>query len=190
MCSTFPRFLYLTTDRLVLRELLPSDATDVFVFRSDPEVQKYNAVPMKHVSEAQSFIEEMRAKCAAQQALLWAVCFRDRKTVLGLVGFGYWNRFHHRAEVGYDLARAYWGRGIGSGAVQAIIRFGFERMRLHCIEAATIADNVESVHLLGKLGIKREAVRREYSLEEDGAYHDSAMYGLVETRICTVILSF
>ena len=174
--STFP---VLTTDRLLLRELLPSDAADGFVFRSDPEVQKYNADPMKHISEAQSFIEEIRAEYAAQQAPGWAVCFHDRNTVLGLVGFGYWNRFHHRAEIGYDLARAYWGRGIGSEAVRAIIRFGFEHMHLHRIEAATIVDNVESVHLLEKLGFKREGVRREYSLEEDGAYHDSAMYGLL-----------
>jgi ribosomal-protein-alanine N-acetyltransferase len=52
-------------------------------------------------------------------------------------------------------------------------------MQLHRIEAATIVDNTRSVRLLERLGFRREGVRREYSLEEDGAYHDSAIYGLL-----------
>jgi len=43
-------FPILTTERLVLRELIPADAEDVFVFRSDPEGQKYNSEPRKQVS--------------------------------------------------------------------------------------------------------------------------------------------
>ena len=46
----FSAFPTLTTERLVLRELVSPDAPDVFVFRSDPEVQKYNSEPMTNVS--------------------------------------------------------------------------------------------------------------------------------------------
>jgi [ribosomal protein S5]-alanine N-acetyltransferase len=52
-------------------------------------------------------------------------------------------------------------------------------MQLNRVEAQTIVDNLASVRLLLRLGFRQEGVRREYSLEEDGALHDSAIYALL-----------
>jgi ribosomal-protein-alanine N-acetyltransferase len=79
--------------------------------------------------------------------------------------------------VGYALARDHWGQGIGTEAVWAMLRFGFEQMNLHRIYAGTIADNYESVRMLEKIGFVREGTKRESSWEDDGTNHDSAMYG-------------
>ena len=54
-------------------------------------------------------------------------------------------------------------------------------MNLHRIEAHTIADNRRSVRLLERLGFQREGTRREYALEDDLAFHDSAVYGLLSS---------
>ena len=81
--------------------------------------------------------------------------------------------------MGYDLARAFWGQGIGSEAVRAVLHYGFTELNLNRIEAATIADNHESVKLLRKLGFQLEGIRRGYSWEEDSTFHDSAMFGLL-----------
>jgi hypothetical protein len=53
-------FPFLTTERLVLRNLLPTDAADVLIIRGDPEVQKYDDPPVHTLQEAAEFIEEMR----------------------------------------------------------------------------------------------------------------------------------
>lgn len=174
--STFPT---LTTTRLNLRELQPEDAPDVFVFRSDPEVQKYNDVPMQDISEAETFISELLHGYKNRQLIIWAITFPAEDVVIGLCGFNYWNLYHSRAEIGYDLALAWWGQGIGTEAVGEMVRFGFEEMYLNRIEAGTIADNHGSVRLLEKLGFQREGTRRKHSWEEDGTYHDSAIYGLL-----------
>ena len=63
-----------------------------------------------------------------------------------------------------------------------VVRFGFERQNLNRIEAATIADNFQSVALLTKLGFRLEGLRREFSWEEDGTFHDSAMYALLRSE--------
>jgi len=81
----FSSFPTLTTEPLVLRELQPSDADDVFVFRSDPEVQRYNSEPFREVSQARAFIEELRADYAAQKILMWGVTLQGPNAVLGLV---------------------------------------------------------------------------------------------------------
>ena len=64
-----------------------------------------------------------------------------------------------------------------------VVRFGFERQNLNRIEAATIADNFQSVALLTKLGFRLEGLRREFSWEEDGTFHDSAMYALLRSEL-------
>lgn len=176
----YAAFPTLATERLVLRELLPSDAEDVFVFRSDAEVQKFNSEPMKEVREALALIEDLRADYAARKGVLWGVTLRERNQVLGLIGFNTWNRYHRRAEIGYDLARAHWGQGIASEAVKAILAFGFDAMELHRVEACTIADNFRSARMLEKLGFQREGTQREFSWEEDGTFHDSAIYGILQ----------
>ena len=59
--------------------------------------------------------------------------------------------------------------------------YGFTTMRLHRVQAHTIADNHRSVRLLERLGFQREGTLREYSWEDDLAFHDSAVYGLLST---------
>jgi len=174
--STFP---LLTTARLLLRELRPDDAADVLVFRGDPYVQRFNSEPLKTLQQAAVFIEEAHNQRTTQAGIGWAITLCGQDRVLGGVSLHAWDKYHRRAEVGYDLARAFWGQGIGTEAVRAVVDFGFAQLDLHRIEAATIADNHESVNLLKKLGFRLEGIRRGYSWEEDGVFHDSAMFGLL-----------
>jgi len=167
----------LTTKRLLLRAPELSDAPDVLIFRGDPEVQRFNDEPLPTVAEAATFIEFLREEIAADQRRHWAIEFAG--TVVGLIGLHGWEQHHRRAELGYDLARTHWGRGIAFEAARAVIEYGFGAMALHRIQAHTIADNHRSVRLLERLGFQREGTLREFSLEDDGAYHDSAVYGLL-----------
>lgn len=178
-------FSTLTTARLILRELFPADAADVLVFRGDPEVQKYDDPPIHTLQEATDFIEEMCQACANQEQQIWAVTRKGNDRVIGLVSLQHpdhrGDRYHRRAEVGYGLARAMWGHGIASEAVRAVVTYGFTQLKLNRIYARTIADNHRSVRLLEGLGFAREGTQRQHSLEDDGRFHDSAMYGLLRS---------
>ena len=174
-----PLFASLTTARLVLRELRPTDASAMLVFRGDPLVQRFNSEPLQSVEAAAAFIEELSQGYLGLPALHWGITLRGQDRVIGLVGLHTWSYHHRRAEVGYDLAHAFWGQGIGREAVRAVVTFGFTELNLNRIEAATIADNHESVNLLKKLGFRLEGIRRGYSWEDDGTFHDSAMFGLL-----------
>ena len=169
----------LTTRRLVLREPEASDAPQVLVFRGDPDVQRFNDEPLRDVAEAEMFIEFLREESAADSRRHWAIV--SEGIVIGLIGLHTWQQHHRRAELGYDLATPYWGRGLATEAARAVIDYGFGAMALHRIQAHTIADNHRSVRLLERLGFRREGTMREYSFEDDGLFHDSAIYGLLRT---------
>ncbi|WP_433633800.1 GNAT family N-acetyltransferase [Nocardia sp. CA-120079] len=176
--STFP---VLETERLVLREWQPTDASDMFAFRSDPIAQRYNSEAHRNVSDTKALIATLRTAYAAEEQIQWALTRRDDRPI-GVFGFNSWQRFHRRAEVGYDLARTHWGQGIATEALTAIVRFGFDQMRLHRIQAHTIRTNEPSIRLLTRLGFHRDAVLRDYSLEEDGHFHDSTIWSLLEAE--------
>ena len=95
------------------------------------------------------------------------------------MGLHSWAHHHRRAEFGYDMARSFWGRGLATEAARAILAYGFATMDLHRIQAHTIADNHRSVRLLERLGFTREGTLRAFSLEDDGTFHDSAVFGLL-----------
>ncbi len=170
----------LTTERLTLRALVPEDADDLLAFRGDPEVQKYNSKPMANASEAERYIKLWNEESVGLKRQCWGIALRDVGQVVGLVGLGSWSKHDRSATLGYDLGQAHWGKGFGAEAAETVVRYGFEHMNLHRIEADTIADNWPSVRLLEKLGFTREATLRECSLEDDGAFHDSAIYGMLK----------
>lgn len=175
----FDYFPTLTTERLILRELRLEDAAAVFESWSDPEVQKFNAPVMEKVEEAVELIQSLHKRSAEKRGIIWGITHKDRDWVMGMSGYNSWDRYHRRADIGYDLARAHWGQGYASEAVHAMLRFGFEAMNLNRIEAETIEDNHGSVKMLKRLGFTLEGIRRSYSWEDDGTFHNGSIWGLL-----------
>ena len=175
----FINFPVLVTKRLILRDFRSSDAADVLTFRGDPIVQKFDDPVIHTEAEAQVFMEELQAEYNNHEGISWAVALKERDVVLGAFGFHHWDSYHRRAEAGYGIARAYWGQRIATEALRAMVQFGFDQLNLHRIYARTIADNHESVRLLERFGFQREGTQREHSWEDDGTFHDSAIYGLL-----------
>ena len=172
-------FPVLETERLILRKPEISDASDVLVFRGDPVVQKYDDPAIHTIQEAQEFINELLEEFRTKEGISWVMELKVQKIVFGAFGLHHWDRYHRRAEAGYGIAHAYWGQGYASEALKVMLRYGFERMNLNRIYAGTIADNHASVRLLESNGFTREGTQRKHSWEDDGTFHDSAIYGLL-----------
>jgi [ribosomal protein S5]-alanine N-acetyltransferase len=176
----FETFPILQTERLLLRDLRPSDAEAVMDIRGDYEVTKYNTgEAYEFLWQAQDLIAGIAAEYAQKRELRWGITLKGEGKVIGLCGFNYWSRRDHRASIGYDLARAYWGKGIMPEALGAVLRFGFTEMGLNRIEADTSVYNTNSQSVLAKMGFQPEGRQREQYYEE-GAYHDLLLFSLLK----------
>ncbi len=82
------------------------------------------------------------------------------------------------ASVGYWLGRSELGRGYMADALKTIIRFSFQQLRLHRIEAATQPQNTPSIRVLERNGFVREGYARGY-LRIDGQWRDHLLFGIV-----------
>ncbi|MNL48225.1 putative ribosomal N-acetyltransferase YdaF [compost metagenome] len=99
---------------------------------------------------------------------------------MGTAGFVYWETEHARAEFGYSLSRAFWGKGLATEAARAIITFGFEVLALNRIEAKCMVENVASERVMQKAGLRFDAVLRQY-WQKHGTFHDVKVYALLSS---------
>ncbi len=175
----FTTFPILTTERLILRELIPADAEAVFRIRGDYEVTRYNSgAAYERIDQAADLIAAIAQGYQNEMELRWGITFSGDDTVIGMCGFNYWMRRDYRASVGYDLARAYWGQGVMTEAMRAVIGFGFERMKLNRIEADADGRNTASHRVLEKIGFRVEGVQRQQFFEA-GDFHDLVLFSLL-----------
>jgi RimJ/RimL family protein N-acetyltransferase len=179
MVSQFPR---LETERLVLREATLADAEAVFVVLSDEEVCRYTDVST-HTSLAQSIqvIENRAARFAGGRGIRWGIALKEDDILIGSCGY-IWNLQQFRAEIGCELGRSHWGRGIMTEALTAALAFGFGTAGLHRIEAQVMPANVASVRLLTGLGFREEGLLRQRGYCK-GEFHDVLMFSLLKTDL-------
>ncbi|MGB9175934.1 MAG: GNAT family N-acetyltransferase [Methanoregula sp.] len=79
------------------------------------------------------------------------------------------------AEIGYWLAEPFWGKGMVTGAVRAVVPVAFEKTGVVRIQAGIFANNPASMRVLEKCGFVREAVHRN-AITKHGVVMDEVMY--------------
>src|SRR5690606_39641068 len=85
----------------------------------------------------------------------------------------------YRAEIGFELSKEQWGKGIAAEAVEAIIRHGFQQMNFQRIEALIEPRNLASQKLVERLGFVREGLLRSYEYT-CGKFDDLYMYSVLK----------
>jgi ribosomal-protein-alanine N-acetyltransferase len=177
----------LATERLLLRAPLPRDAAALLALVGDPEVTKSIDLPtMTTLAEAQALLVRLDQRFTARDMIRWAIELVEHGEMIGTVGLLRFDFEHRRAELGYDLARRWWGRRLAPEAARAVIRYGFFVMGLHRIEAGVLPGNDASVRVLQKLGFVEEGMRRDYfhARVKEG-FHSLRWFSLLETDECS-----
>ena len=114
--SSFPE---LATERLRLRTPLPRDAAALLGILGDPEVTRYHNMPtLTTLAEARAALERLQQRYTARDAIRWAMELVEHGEMIGTVGLLRFDFEHRRAEVGYEIARRSWGRGLTPEAVE------------------------------------------------------------------------
>jgi RimJ/RimL family protein N-acetyltransferase len=85
------------------------------------------------------------------------------------------------ADIGYELAPEYWGRGYATEAALAVVSFGFRELELHRISSWCIADNSASARVLEKAGLRPEGRLKENEYFK-GRWWDPLLYGILESE--------
>jgi ribosomal-protein-alanine N-acetyltransferase len=174
-------FPELATERLRLREITMDDADWLLAYRSTPEIVYGQGFPAPEgIDDARDELRRYIVEpFARDEGLRWGIALRGADALVGSAGFDEWDREVGSAELDYDLAPEYWGRGIMTEALTAILSHGFSAMALNRVQLMVMPRNARSLGLAGRLGFVREAVLRGHGLDETGAVCDDVALSLL-----------
>ncbi|MEZ4797960.1 MAG: GNAT family N-acetyltransferase [Flavobacteriaceae bacterium] len=150
------------TDRLILRELLPTDIDSMFELDSDPIVHKYlgnRPVKTKHETEKiiQSIIDQYKDRGIGR----WAAIEKSTGDFIGWSGLKLnigekdsLNGKQNFYDIGYRFIPRYWGKGYATESAIAALDFGFKVKQYQTIAGIALVENIGSNKVLQKIGLR------------------------------------
>ena len=172
----------LSAQRVRLRWLEDKDVPALFTIFGDPQVTRcYWGQPvLPNPSAAAALLADIRQKFAEEQLFQWGVALADTGALIGTCTLASLDAANRRADLGFALARAYWGHGHMQEALRVLLRFAFSDLQLRRLTADTDPRNAPAIRTLERLGFRREGLLREHYLLH-GEPQDSILYGLLRS---------
>lgn len=160
----------LETSRLILRAWTLADAAKLFEICSDAEVMKHlgTGKPYETVEQADDFLHWAVKYQKENGFCRWAVLKKETEEIVGSCGFARPHRTEE-IELGYLLARKFWGEGLATEAAAACLKYGFEKLKFKEVIAMTDLENVASQKVLEKIGFVKRGIE-SFNDEEDLVY--------------------
>ncbi len=140
------------TATLTLEPQTVAHAEEMFVVLSDPAIYEYENEPppsLEWLRARFTRLESRQSTDGQEQWLNWVIRL-PRSELIGYVQATV--RPNGRAAIAYELASAYWGRGLARQAVQAMISELVEHYGVRSLSAVLKRENLRSLHLLERLG--------------------------------------
>lgn len=148
----------------VLRPLERDDAPAWYAYLADPDVTHRTSYDIRSVAQVAAMIDDYRTGYTARRCLRWAIVPKIANVLIGTCGVYNWHALHASAELGYDLARAWWGRGVMTQAVGAVMQWSFTTLAVNRLQATVMVGNTASARVLRKHGFACERTLQEYKL--------------------------
>jgi len=147
----------ITTDRLVLRPLTMDDLADYYAYASEPGVGEMAG--WKHHETMKE--SEAKLRRAIRRRQTFAITRKEDGKLIGTFGFrpswandeeAYAN--YKVKEIGFSIAKPFWGQGLVPEAVNALVAYGFYELKLDAVTCCHFADNLQSRRVIEKCGFR------------------------------------
>ena len=145
------------TSRLILRYITIRDAEALMPILGDPEVMQYSIIGVHDRQQIRQFIEQRLISYLECGFGLYAIVHRDNQELVGYSGFFIQSIDQQReVEIGYRLAKKYWGQGLATEAAKEVLNYGQQRYNFQRFVCLIDPENTRSIRVATKLGMKLE----------------------------------
>lgn len=173
------KFPELSTQRLTLRAAAPKDVTAFQAMMSIPDVTRFSNWPdAPSKAQVERSLRWMFKLHGSGKGCAWIVEISGSKALAGAIRFNSFEKKWRCGTIGYELHPDYWGKGLMTEAVQAVVACGHQTFRLNRIDAWTLPGNNASDRVLEKSGFQYEGTQRQKAWFK-GAFHDFRMFGRI-----------
>jgi RimJ/RimL family protein N-acetyltransferase len=113
-----------------------------------------------------------------QRRFAFGVSLTESPTIIGICSLRRESAEATDAEIGFELAKPFWGQGLGSEMGTKMLWLGFEGLGLHRVEAHCVSENDLSRRVLERIGMRLEGRLRDKQML-DGRFHDELWFGML-----------
>ena len=169
------------TPRLLLRPFAPADLDALHAIHAREDVARYLYSGSRTRDQVRVGLVERAGQVALRvdgDKLILAMVMRASAELVGEVTLIWLSREHRQGEVGFVVHPDHHGRGLAHEAASAMIRLGFEKLRLRRIIGRCDARNAASARLMTRLGMRLEAHFRENELVK-GEWCDEQVHAIL-----------
>jgi RimJ/RimL family protein N-acetyltransferase len=151
-----------TTERLILRMPMMEDAFPIFeLYAQDPDVTKYLTFePHQSIKDTQSFLERCLKNWKNNTSFPWTIIRRKDIQLLGMIDIA--SIEQSGIQLGYVLAKPYWGEGYMTESLKLIIQWALNQKDIYRVWAVCDTENKASARVLEKAGMQKEGILRRW----------------------------
>ncbi|MFI4937778.1 MAG: GNAT family N-acetyltransferase [Candidatus Berkiellales bacterium] len=145
------------TARLLIRPFRDSDNEDLFFILSDPDVMRFSLNGPYSRPKTEEFITGAINSYQKRGFGPYAVLLKENQTLIGFCGF-FPQQINHKNEIelGYRLAKKYWGNGYATEAASACFKYALEKLNIKRLISCIEPNNTASIRVAEKVGLKSE----------------------------------
>ncbi len=168
--------------RVNLRHIETADIDSLYDIFSDSEAMRFfGIVPFAERADAVNYLADIHKNFEKNTLFQWGISLKTDNKIIGTTTLFHIDEKNCRAEIGYALNREFWGKGLVTEAVNALLNYAFTELNLHRIEADVDPRNTPSIRLLERFGFQKEGYLRERWIVQ-GETQDALFYGLLKNE--------
>ena len=164
---------------VTLRELRASDAASLFALLTTEEVSRFISPPPSTLEGFERFIAWTLRQRSVGAYACFAVTLDSTDTAIGIFQLRQLEPGFGTAEWGFAIGSAYWGSGVFQDGAELLVKFAFETVGVHRLEARAAVRNGRGNGALRKMGAVQEGLLRK-SFLKDGEYLDQALWTILD----------
>jgi ribosomal-protein-alanine N-acetyltransferase len=171
-------FPVLTTQRLLLQEILPDDQPFIFEGLSHPDVILFYGVSYQTYEATAAQMQWYAAMLNEGTGVPWKIVGKENGEKIGVISVYFYKPEHNKAELGFWLLPPFWNKGFAFEALNAVVAFWKTEKKLHRLEAFVEEGNTASSGLLEKAGFRYEGTMRDCEIK-NGQYVSLLVFALL-----------
>jgi [ribosomal protein S5]-alanine N-acetyltransferase len=172
--------IWIKGKKVSLRSLTKTDANEMYSNLKNEIYFRVTGIPTyKNLKQGYQYIRRSHAARKKGTDQIFAVVDTKTGIFYGMLGLHQLKTNHQNGEIGYWVAKNYWGQGIATAAVELALKFAFVSLKLHRVYANVFPYNQASMAVLKRNGFKREGILREH-FKLRNQYLDNIVFGILK----------
>lgn len=161
--------------KYLLREWNPNDIPFSYAYLTNPETIQDTSFNIKNMEDMKKRIGEHKQHFKEKTRLGWVIEDTETGKTIGEISCFDIDNKQAEGEIGYFLGKEYWGQGIMSQILEAVLDYLFNVLKIHTLKAVVIKENTGSCRLLEKNGFEKVDLLKQYKFCRD-RYRDFFLF--------------